>query len=148
MKKTGHYVKSENKETIKIIGQYIKDLSFENFAAQEGTFSKEPKKLKMDLNISKKTVRQDVFEVTLNFFVVANNNKSKVFLLELCYANLFEISGIPNNDDLNRKLLVDCPNLMFPFLRHIVFNVTRDSGLTPVNLDYMNFHKLYEQRKN
>ena len=148
MKKEEVQLKSSGGKNIKLIGQYIKDLSFENFAAQSGTLSRERKNIDMDLNLSRKKLNDNVFEVTLNFLVDANISNKKIFLLELSYASLYEIRELSKKEELKKTLLVDCPNIMFPFLRQIVFNITRESGLSPVNLDFINFDSLYNGNKN
>ena len=138
--------KNLNKPKFKVIGQYIKDLSFENFAAQEHNFSKSSKQLNMDLNIRKKKHENNIYEVTLVFFLEASVDQRKVFLLELSYSNLFKFSDDQDKKLLRRSLLVDCPAIMFPFLRQIVFNLTRDSGFSPINLDNIDFSGLYKMQ--
>ena len=62
--------------------------------------------------------------------------------MELEYAGVFEITGVPENQ-LHPYLLIECPRLTFPFVRRIVSDVTRDGGFPPLNLENIDFLKLY-----
>ena len=48
-------------------------------------------------------------------------------------------------EQLHPLLLIECPRLIFPFVRRIVADVTRDGGYPPVNLDMIDFLALYRQ---
>jgi preprotein translocase subunit SecB len=65
-----------------------------------------------------------------------------VFILELDYAGLFLIQNVPA-DQLHALLMIECPRLIFPFLRRIVADVTRDGGYPPLNLEMIDFLALY-----
>lgn len=49
------------------------------------------------------------------------------------------------SDQLHPYLLIECPRLIFPFVRRIVSDVTRDGGFPPINLDMIDFVALYRQ---
>jgi preprotein translocase subunit SecB len=46
---------------------------------------------------------------------------------------------------LQPVLLIDCPTLLFPFLRRVLADVTRDGGFPPLMLDPIDFRRLYAQ---
>ena len=76
---------------------------------------------------------------------VESNAKSTgdpLFVLELEYAGVFEVKGVPE-DQMHPYLLVECPRITFPFLRRIVSDVTRDGGFPPLNLETIDFVALY-----
>jgi preprotein translocase subunit SecB len=66
--------------------------------------------------------------------------------MELAYAGLFEIENIPP-DGLEPFLLIHCPALLFPFLRRIVADLTREGGFPPLLLDPVDFAGLYVKRQ-
>ena len=66
----------------------------------------------------------------------------KLFLMEIDYVGIFNIEGVPE-DQLHPFLLIECPRLLFPFLRRIVSDVTRDGGFPPLNLETIDFMALY-----
>ena len=67
-----------------------------------------------------------------------------LFVLELDYGGVFQIENIPD-DQLHPYLLIECPRMLFPFLRRIVSDITRDGGFPPLNLENIDFLKLYRQ---
>jgi preprotein translocase subunit SecB len=57
---------------------------------------------------------------------------------------LFLVTGVPD-EQLHPFLLIECPRMLFPFLRRIVSDVTRDGGFPPLNLETIDFLQLYRQ---
>jgi preprotein translocase subunit SecB len=72
-------------------------------------------------------------------------NSQSVFLLELEYAGIFKVENV-GADQLHPFLLIECPRMLFPFVRRIVSDVTRDGGYPPLNLDSIDFLSLYRQQ--
>ena len=131
------------------ISQYIKDLSFENFAAQNNKFTRDKLDLYVNLNIERKSINDNLTEVTVITLVEAKNREDKIFLIELSYSSVFSFNKTSTKDELKRIIFIECPSLMFPFIRQIIFSISRDSGFLPINLDPVDFTKLYQsQRKN
>jgi preprotein translocase subunit SecB len=62
--------------------------------------------------------------------------------MELDYAGVYLIEGVPD-EQLHPFLLIECPRLLFPFVRRIVSDLTRDGGFPPLNLDSADFVQLY-----
>jgi preprotein translocase subunit SecB len=60
------------------------------------------------------------------------------------YAGLFHIQNVPN-EQLHPFLMIECPRMLFPFVRRVVSDVTRDGGFPPVNVDSIDFLQLYRQ---
>tara|TARA_B100000902_G_scaffold342893_1_gene347242 strand:- start:60 stop:476 length:417 start_codon:yes stop_codon:yes gene_type:complete len=130
----------------KLISQYIKDLSFENYAAQKNEFEHGKFDLNMDLNIKKKDLKSDLLEITINILLEAKLLKEKKFLIELSYASTFKKNKQESTLDEKKFAFVDCPNIMFPFVRQIVFNISQNSGFLPINLEYINFQDLFDSQ--
>ena len=135
------------KHQLKPINQYIKDLSFENYAAQNNLFKHKNLELKIDLNIKKKVLKQDIVEITVIILLEAKNKNTKAFIIELSYASTFLLPQNKSQYEQRKFTFADCPTLMFPFVRQIVFNISRDSGFLPINLEYINFYNLFETNK-
>lgn len=66
-----------------------------------------------------------------------------MFLLELEYGGIFQIENLPD-DQLHPYLMIECPRMIFPFLRRVVSDVTRDGGFPPLNLETIDFVALYK----
>jgi preprotein translocase subunit SecB len=54
------------------------------------------------------------------------------------------VEGVPE-EQLHPFLLIECPRLLFPFVRRIISDVTRDGGFPPLNIDTVDFLALYRQ---
>lgn len=128
---------------IRIRNQYIKDVSFENIAAQKGIVPASPPQVRVGVNLDAKKVGDTgVYEVILTLKINAEADEKPVFLMELDYAGLFEISNVPDAQ-MHPFLLIQCPTMIFPFARRIVSDMTRDGGFPPVNVDPIDFMALY-----
>jgi preprotein translocase subunit SecB len=137
-----------------ILAQYVRDLSFENILAQKGVDGELNPEIQVNVNIdAKKRTTDKQFDVIIKLRVdsKSKNTNNILFVLELDYGGVFQIENVPE-DQLHPYLLIECPRMLFPFLRRIVSDVTRDGGFPPLNLENIDFLKLYRQeidrRKN
>ncbi len=132
---------------LKILGQFIRDLSFENVASQKGLQSEVQPDIQVQVNLdAKKRGAENQYEVTQTLKVTAKDKESAaiIFDLELQYTGVFHIENVPE-DQLHPFLLIECPRMVFPFVRRIVSDITRDGGFPPLNLDLIDFVALYRQ---
>jgi preprotein translocase subunit SecB len=137
-----------------ILAQYVRDLSFENILAQKGIDGELNPEMQVNVNIdAKKRTTDNQFDVIIKLRVDSTSKGTNdiLFVLELDYGGVFQIENIPE-DQLHPYLLIECPRMIFPFLRRIVSDITRDGGFPPLNLENIDFLKLYKQemerRKN
>jgi len=132
---------------IRVVGQYIKDLSFENPNVRkllDG--SGEKPTLRVEVNVNAAKITDAIFESAIQFKAEAVSQSGVIYDLELAYAGLFEIQGMPEAS-LEPFLLINCPALLFPFLRRLVADLTREGGFPPLLLDPIDFAGLYMQRQ-
>ncbi|MDV7141284.1 protein-export chaperone SecB [Tropicimonas sp. TH_r6] len=133
---------------MQVLGQYIRDMSFENIVAQKGVNGEVSPDVQVQVNLdAKKRSVENQFEVVCKFKVESRNkseDKSPLFLLELEYGGIFLIENVAE-EQLHPFLLIECPRMLFPFVRRIVSDVTRDGGFPPLNLDNVDFVALYRQ---
>jgi preprotein translocase subunit SecB len=130
-----------------ILTQYVRDLSFENILAQKGVDGELNPEIQVNVNIdAKRRTTEKQFDVIVKLRVdsKSKNTNNVLFVLELDYGGVFQIENIPD-DQLHPYLLIECPRMLFPFLRRIVSDITRDGGFPPLNLENIDFLKLYRQ---
>ena len=131
---------------MKILAQYVRDMSFENILAQKGISGEtaDPE-ISVQVNLdARKRPADNQYEVIIKT-KVESKTKSKgemMFLMELEYAGIFHVEGLPD-DQLHPFLMIECPRNLFPFLRRIVSDVTRDGGFPPLNLETIDFMGMY-----
>lgn len=130
-----------------VIGQYIKDLSFENPNVGKllGPQGENPN-IQIAVNVDGKKVGDDVYESAITFKATAANKDMTFYDLEVEYAGLFRLQGIPEQA-LEPFLLINCPTLVFPFLRRLIADVTREGGFPPLLLDPIDFAGLFMRRQ-
>ena len=131
-----------------VLAQFVRDLSFENVLAQKGFTGSEMQpdvQVAVSLDARKRAVEHQ-YEVVSKFRVSSKNKATgdTLFLLELEYGGTFLIEGVAD-EQLHPFLLIECPRLLFPFVRRIISDVTRDGGFPPLNVDQVDFMALYRQ---
>lgn len=132
--------------TMNVLAQYIRDMSFENILAQKGVGGEVAPDVQVQVNLdAKKRGVEGQYEVVIKLRVDSKSKESKdqLFLLEIEYGGIFQIAGLPE-DQLHPYLLIECPRMLFPFLRRIVSDITRDGGFPPLNLETIDFLSLYK----
>jgi len=132
-----------------ITRQYIKDLSFENPNAPAiyGKFSDEGFDIKIDVDITARAIEANIHEVVVGLNVTAGYRDTTAFIMELQYAAETRTNEDAPEDKLERALMIQVPRYLFPFLRNIVANTTRDGGFPPLLLSPINFRKIHESRR-
>jgi preprotein translocase subunit SecB len=132
---------------IRVTAQFIRDLSFESpnvlkLIDGPGTNPN----LQLEVNVNARNVKEGLFESVIELKAEANSKEGIIYDLEIIYGGLFAISNI-REEALEPFLLVNCPALLFPFLRRLVADVTREGGFPPLFLDPIDFASLYLKRK-
>lgn len=125
--------------------QYIKDLSFENPNAPQvfGMTNMNPN-LDVHVDLQTRSGPQDSYEVTIVIKAQAKTDSTTAFVIELAYAGLFTLQGIPP-EALQPVLLIEAPRILFPFARNIIADVTRDGGFAPLMLQPIDFAEMYRR---
>lgn len=132
---------------IKILGQYVKDLSFEVPSSPEIFLNPQEKPdIAISINIDAKKLSDDLYEISLKISADASADKKRIFVCEVIYSGIFSIQNV-EDDMMEQILLIYCPNLLFPFARRIIANNTIDGGFPPLMLDPIDFTNLYKRRQ-
>jgi preprotein translocase subunit SecB len=132
---------------MRILGQFIRDMSFENNLARKPIEGEVTPEMQVQVALDAKKRPLDHQYEVLSKYTVTSKNKGggeTLFLMELEYVGIFQIENVPE-EQMHPFLLIECPRMMFPFVRRIVADVTRDGGFPPVNLDVIDFIQLYRQ---
>jgi preprotein translocase subunit SecB len=131
---------------MKILGQYLKDLSFENPNAPQSlnTQANQPE-ISISVNVNARTISPTDFEVELHLDAKASHNDKVVFAAELLYAGVFRLENIPQ-EALHPVVLIECPRMLFPFARQFLADATRNGGFPPLMLDPIDFAAMYQKR--
>lgn len=137
----------QTQPTIRVVGQYIKDLSFEN--PNVGRLMEGPvdnPQLQVEVNVNARQANGDLYESNLEFIATATSKIGPLYKLELDYGGMFKIDNMPPQA-MEPFLLINAPTLLFPFVRRLVADLTREGGFPPLMLDPIDFASLYIKRK-
>ena len=131
---------------MQVLAQFVRDMSFENMVAQKGLTGTEMQpdiQVGVSLDARKRTVDHQ-YDVICKFKITSKNkaNGDTLFLMELEYGGVFLVEGVPD-EQLHPFLLIECPRMLFPFVRRIISDVTHDGGFPPLNIDNVDFLQLY-----
>lgn len=129
-----------------VLAQYVRDMSFENMVAQKGLTGSDVQpdiQVAVSLDARKRT-QEHQYDVVTKYKITSKNkvNGDTLFLLECDYGGIFHVEGVPE-DQMHPFLLIECPRMLFPFVRRIISDVTRDGGFPPLNIDTVDFLALY-----
>jgi len=128
-----------------VLAQYIKDISFESPGAPQSLQGPgQNPQLKVGVNVNAGPRGEGAYEVALQLEVHAKSDQGVIYNVELVYGGLFRLRGVPQNL-LQPVLFVDCPTILFPFMRRVLADVIRDGGFPPLMLDPIDFGRLYAQ---
>ena len=131
--------------TSRVLAQYIRDMSFENILAQKGVKGDAQPEVQVQVNLdASKRTADNQFEVITKLNITSKTKAAgePLFVLEIEYAGVFHVEGVPE-EQMHPYLLIECPRITFPFLRRIVSDVTRDGGFPALNLETIDFLALY-----
>ena len=138
----------EMQPTFNIEKLYVKDLSVEVPHAPSIFLERENPQIDLQLNTEFSAIDQGIYEVIVAVTLTAKlPTKDKVmFLIEVKQAGIFHVKNIPELE-LESVLGVVCPNILYPYLREVVTDVSVRSGFAPVLLNPINFEALFQQQK-
>jgi len=131
---------------ISVLGQYVKDLSFENPNAPRSMMAlAQPPAVNIQFNVNAKPLSGTDYEVELAVEGKAEHEQMVLFHIELVYAGIFRLADVPQ-DVAQQVVLIECPRLLFPFARQIIADAIRDGGFPPLMIDPVDFAALYRNR--
>jgi preprotein translocase subunit SecB len=138
-------------ENFKILAQFVKDISSETPDIQSYIFVKENiSKYQLNIDIKSKALKNKMIEVstTLKFEDKELNEKKSYF--EIVYVSIVKIDkDVKNKKDLEKIVLCDVQNIIYPNLEKTFLNLLHNSGFPEVKLEKkIDFSKLYSERPN
>jgi|TARA_B110000444_G_scaffold190937_1_gene180642 preprotein translocase subunit SecB len=138
-------------KNFEIMAEFIKDMSSETPDVESYLFVKENiSKYQLNIDINSKPLKNKMIEVNtiLKFEDKEVNEKKSYF--EIIYVSVVKIKGeLKNKEDLEKILLCDVQNQIYPSLEKSFLNLLHDSGYPEIKLGKkIDFTKLYKQRSN
>lgn len=135
----------EQPPAIGIVAHYIRDLSFENVAAQEGTNPEGQPEINVTVNLDASGGSENRYLVSMKVNAVAKSGEQTRFITELDYVGIFSVTNV-KQEHIHPILFIECPRQLLPYARRVISDVTRDGGYPPLMLDNVDFSVLYRQK--
>lgn len=131
--------------SVKMLAHFVRDLSFENVGAIEGTAASGTPEISVVVNLEANGIGEDRYQVNMKINATAKAGTSTRFLVELDYSGVFSIQHVPQ-EHIHPFIFIECPRQLLPFARRVVADATRDGGYPPLMLDNVDFATLYRQK--
>ena len=128
---------------ITLIGQYIKDLSFENPMGPNLLSQDKNPAVNLDINTTYLDLKNNIHEVNLKIKSTASVDKDVIFIIELQYVGL--IKGIVKDEKDKKKLIISGSYLLFPYARSIISNITMEGGFKPLIIQPIEFENMSQK---
>jgi preprotein translocase subunit SecB len=130
---------------VAILAHFVRDLSFENVGAIEGTPAEGTPEISVQVNLDGSSLGEGRYQVNMKFTAKAVTGEHTRFVVELDYTGIFSMTNVPEAH-VHPMMFIECPRLILPFARRVVSDVTRDGGYPPLMLDNVDFSTLYRQK--
>lgn len=133
---------------IRMLAQYIKDVSFENPRVPDHLPQNYTSpEININVNVNARALDSDSsdFEVELGLEARGQQDGQTIFLVELVYGARIMLKNVP--DEMKPPLtLIEGPRMIFPFARRILADLVRDGGFPPLLIEPIDFGALYRHR--
>jgi preprotein translocase subunit SecB len=100
----------------------------------------------VDVDVKARSLGEHGYEVSLVLRAEASREGATAFLVEVEYAGIFQLNGVPS-EAVEPVLLIECPRILFPYARAIVSGATQDGGYAPLLVNPIDFAQLYRAQR-
>lgn len=128
-----------------INAQYIKDLSFENPKSPYSLLDNNKPEADVSIHIGAHNIQEETYEVVLGIQIKSIIKDEVQYLIDLKYAGVFTLEKDVN--DKEEIIFIQCPNIIFPYARRIISDLSRDGGYLPLYISPVDFKALYNNSK-
>ncbi|MDC3068076.1 protein-export chaperone SecB [Paracoccaceae bacterium] len=131
---------------IELISQFVKDMSFEKkdeFAYFTDEDFRGKTDISLNIDVEHKPRNDNQIVVSLDINLEARINAKTAFLLEMCYCGVFKLPSVWD-DLLEKQIKVECPKILFPYVRRIISQTMIESGLPNIDIKNINFFNMYK----
>ena len=138
-------------ENYKILAKYIKDMSSATPDIETFLFVKENiSRYQLNIDITSKAIKNKLVEINIRLKFEDKEQSEKKSYYEIIYAAIIKVSDdIKDKKDLEKIILCEVPNKIYPDLENIFSNLMHNSGHPGIKLEKkIDFNKLYNERFN
>ena len=137
-------------ENYKILGQYIKDLSSETPDVETYLYVRDYiSKYQLGIDITSKALKNKMIEIYTTFNFKDKTESKKKSYFEIVYATIIQVKDDIKKEELEKIILCDVQNKIYPNLEKTLLNLLHNSGYPGIKFEKkVDFENLYNQRFN
>ena len=137
-------------ENYKILGQYIKDLSSETPDVETYLYVRDYiSKYQLGIDITSKALKNKMIEIYTTFNFKDKTESKKKSYFEIVYATIIQVNDDIKKEELEKIILCDVQNKIYPNLEKTLLNLLHNSGYSGIKFEKkVDFENLYNQRFN
>ena len=138
-------------EKFKIITEFVKDLSSETPDIETYLYVKDYlKNYNLNIDITTLPIKNRLIEVNTKLSFTDKSNSKKKSNFEVTYATIVKIEeGVNDKNEIEKIILCDVQNKIYPNLEKIFANLVKDSGYPIMKMEKkIDFEKLYNEKFN
>ncbi len=124
---------------------YVKDVSFETPNSPEIFTEKWEPQVEFNLSSNARELQENLHEVTLTVTVTVKLGEKTAYLVEVAQAGIFAAQGFAR-EEMGPLLGIYCPNVLFPYAREAISELSTKGGFMPMILPPVNFEAIYAQK--
>jgi preprotein translocase subunit SecB len=138
-------------ENFEIISSFVKDMSSETPNVQTFLFVRENiSNYQLNIDINSKAIKNGIIEVNIILKFTDKPEVLKKSFFEIVYTSVVKVDEkISDKKEMEKIILCDVPNKIYPTLEKIFINLLTDSGFPGINFEKkVDFTDLYKQKSN
>ncbi|MDO5686693.1 MAG: protein-export chaperone SecB [Neisseria sp.] len=137
---------ADNTPVFNIEKIYLKNASLEVPHAPEIFLTQEAPDVEMKIGVGGKQIEEGFYDVSITATVTATlEDKRVLFLAEVVQSGIFRMQNLPA-EDIDPVINITCPNILFPYVREAITDLTVRAGFPPVYMAPINFEAMYQQQ--
>ena len=138
-------------ENFKIIGNFIRDMSSETPDAQTYIFVRDKiSKYLLKIDINSRAVKNGIIEIDMILKFDDQPEVLKKSHFEITYTSIIKVDEkISDKKEMEKIILCDVPNKVYPTLEKIFLKLLIDSGYPGIKFEKkVDFTELYKRKSN
>jgi preprotein translocase subunit SecB len=138
-------------ENFEIISSFIKDMSSETPDVQTFLFVRDKiSSYQLNIDINSKAVKNGIIEINIILKFTDKPEILKKSYFEIIYTSVVKVDAkITDKKEMEKIILCDVPNKIYPTIEKIFVNLLTDSGFPGIKFEKkVDFTELYNQKQS
>jgi len=132
-----------------IVGQFIKDVSFENLVSRELPQAGQEPVVRVDVDVNYypftgiAQFAQNAYEIVLKVTATMGLGERNLFIAEIEYAGIVQFESAYQESQIEPVMYIEVPYYLFFEARNLIASLATQAGFGPVFLRPVDFTQIY-----